>query len=391
MAKILWYGDAVSNTGFARVTHSILEQLEKDHEIVVVGINYDGDPHNYPYKIYPAGTINHPDRFGFGRLADIVNKEDPDFVIALNDIWILNQVWERIHFLKSTKKFKFIAYFPVDSEYYDDSMLNNIKAWDFAITFTINSAQRLISQGINTTAIGVIPHGVDKKRFAPMDKREAREALGMPQDTFIVFNGNRNQPRKRIDLTIKAFAKFAVKHEKSALYLHMSQKDMGWDVIPLFQREMRRYGMDPTNRLMMTSADINYLKAPDDEVLNRIYNAVDVGINTSDGEGWGLVSFEHASCRKPQIVPNHTACKDIWAEKGLLIDVAEWYVDKDLAVERGVVSTQHAAELLTLLAQSQVKYDEVAEQCFAETQQEIYDWSRIADGFRAAMNHVEAK
>lgn len=387
----MWYGDAVSNTGFARVTHSILEHLKKDNEIVVIGINYDGDPHEYPYKIYPAGTINQQDRFGFARLPDIISKENPDYIIALNDIWILNQVWERIHFLKETHKFKFIAYFPVDSEYYDEGMLGNISAWDFAITFTIESAKRLVAQGVNTTAIGVIPHGVDKQRFAPMDKAQARSELGLPQDKFIVFNGNRNQPRKRIDLTVKTFAKFAVKQPNAALYLHMSQKDMGWDVIPLFQREMKRNGLDPTNRLMMTSADINYLKAPDDEVLNKIYNAVDVGINTSDGEGWGLVSFEHASCRKPQIVPNHTACKDIWADKALLIDIAEWYVDKDLAVERGVVSTQHAAELLTLLASSTVKYEEVAQKCYDETQQEIYDWGRVAEGFRVAINHLEAK
>lgn len=391
MAKILWYGDAVSNTGFARVTHSILEHLAKDNEIVVIGINYDGDPHDYPYKIYPAGTINQQDRFGFARLPEIVAKENPDYVIGLNDIWILNQVWERIQFLKATHKFKFIAYFPVDSEYYDESMLGNIPAWDFAITFTIESARRLVAQGVNTTAIGVIPHGVDRQRFSPMDKGEARDALGLPQDKFIVFNGNRNQPRKRIDLTIKAFAQFATKQQNATLYLHMGQKDMGWDIIPLFQREMKRLGMDPTNRLMMTSADINYLKAPEDEVLNKIYNAADIGINTSDGEGWGLVSFEHASCRKPQIVPNHTACKDIWTDKALMIDIAEWYVDKDLSVERGLVSVHHAAELMTLLATSTVRYEEVAERCFNETQQEIYAWDRVAEGFRAAINHLEAK
>jgi len=391
MAKILWYGDAVSNTGFARVTHSILEHLAKDNEIVVIGINYDGDPHDYPYKIYPAGTINQQDRFGFARLPEIVAKENPDYVIGLNDIWILNQVWERIQFLKATHKFKFIAYFPVDSEYYDESMLGNIPAWDFAITFTIESAKRLVAQGVNTTAIGVIPHGVDRQRFSPMDKAEARDALGLPQDKFIVFNGNRNQPRKRIDLTVKAFAQFATKQQNATLYLHMGQKDMGWDIIPLFQREMKRLGMDPTNRLMMTSADINYLKAPEDEVLNKIYNAVDIGINTSDGEGWGLVSFEHASCRKPQIVPNHTVCKDIWTDKALMIDIAEWYVDKDLSVERGLVSVHHAAELMTLLATSKVRYEEVAERCFNETQQEIYAWDRVAEGFRAAINHLEAK
>ena len=54
MAKILWYGDAVSNTGFARVTHSVLDHLKEDHEVVVYGINYQGDPHDYPFKIYPV-------------------------------------------------------------------------------------------------------------------------------------------------------------------------------------------------------------------------------------------------------------------------------------------------------------------------------------------------
>ena len=389
MAKILWYGDAVSNTGFSRVTHSILEHLNKVHEVIVVGINYDGDPHEYPFKIYPAGTINQQDRFGIARLPDIINKEDPDYVIALNDIWILNQVWERIQFLKETKKFKFIAYFPVDSEYYDEGMLGNIAAWDFAITFTVESAQRLIAQGITTAALGVIPHGVDRGRFSPMDKQQARASLGLPQDAFIVFNGNRNQPRKRIDLTIKAFAQFAAKHEKAMLYLHMGQKDMGWDVIALFNREMKRLGLDPTRRLSMTSTDINYLHAPDDSVLNLVYNAVDIGINTSDGEGWGLVSFEHASCCKPQIVPNHTACKDIWKDKALLIDVAEWYVDKDLAVERGVISVPHAAELMMTLAKSPKVYNEVAQNCYAETKKDFYDWATVANGFNSAIKHLE--
>ena len=116
MAKILWYGDAVSNTGFARVTHSVLKHLKENHEIVVYGINYTGDPHDYPFKIYPAAAHNAQDRFGIARIQQIVEKEDPDFFICLNDIWVVNQVWERIHLLKSRLKFKFIAYFPTDSD-----------------------------------------------------------------------------------------------------------------------------------------------------------------------------------------------------------------------------------------------------------------------------------
>jgi hypothetical protein len=61
-------------------------------------------------------------------------------------------VWERIHLLKDSIKFKFIAYFPVDSEYYVSSMLSYISDWDFAITFSIEQAQRLMAQGVDQTA-----------------------------------------------------------------------------------------------------------------------------------------------------------------------------------------------------------------------------------------------
>jgi hypothetical protein len=59
--------------------------LCKDHEVHVVGINYNGDPHDYPYPIFPAANVHVQDRFGIPRLPDIINKIKPDFVIALNE------------------------------------------------------------------------------------------------------------------------------------------------------------------------------------------------------------------------------------------------------------------------------------------------------------------
>jgi|TARA_R100000084_G_C4647799_1_gene147805 hypothetical protein len=384
MAKILWYGDAVSNTGFARVTHSILEHLSKDHEVVVFGINHTGDPHDYPFKIYPAAAANPADRFGLGRIHQIVDKEKPDYFFCLNDIWVVNQVWERIHLLKNHLKFKFIAYFPIDSEWYPLSMLRFIKDWDFAITFTIEQAQRLMAHGVKPKKLGVLPHGLDQGKFFEMDMQEARNKLGLPHDKFIVFNGNRNQPRKLIDQTIKAFAEFAVGKKDVMLYLNMGEKDLGWAVRELFETEMRRRGEDPTQKMCLTP-NINYISAPPDEYLNIVYNAVDVGINTANGEGWGLVPFEHALCRKPQIVPNHTSCQDIWKNKGLLIDVAAWITDKDLGVERGVIDYKHAAKLLNDLYDDKEYRSKIADQCYEVTQNPSYRWDKVAEGFTKAM------
>jgi len=221
-----------------------------------------------------------------------------------------------------------------------------------------------------------------------MDKNEARRQLRIPEDKFIVLNANRNQPRKRIDLTIKAFALFAVDNPDTMLYLHMGTKDLGWDVMALFQQEMRRHGLDDNKRLILTSQNINYTDAPPDELLNVIYNACDVGLNTADGEGWGLVSFEHASCRKPQIVPNHTACRDIWENAGALADIASWIIDKDLGVERGLVDIEHTVQLLEELQNNPAIYDDVADACYKVTQRAEYRWESIAAGFSQAVTDL---
>ena len=388
MSKILWYGDACSNTGFARVTHSVLDILKDEHEIVVLGINYTGDPHNYPYKVYPACPSGSSDRFGIGRVPEIIDREKPDVVICLNDIWIVNQFWERCQFLKDQIGFKFLAYFPVDSESYFPDMLRHIKHWDLAITFTVPSAHRVIHGGAEAPRLAVLPHGVDIGRFYPLDRDEARDKLGLPKDKFIVLNANRNQPRKRIDLTIKAFAEFSLDKPDTMLYLHMGSKDMGWDILSLFKHEMQKLGLEDANRLVMTSSNINYINAPSDELLNTIYNACDVGINTADGEGWGLVSFEHASCRKPQVVPAHTACKDIWENAAELIPISTWVVDKDLGVERGLVNVSAASARLSDLYYDKQTYDEVAEECFKVTQRPEYRWESVAAGFSAAIKDL---
>ena len=388
MAKILWYGDAISHTGFARVTHSVIEHLSKDNEIVLFAMNYNGDPHGLPYKVYPAAAHNPNDRFGIGRIQSVVQHEKPDIVICLNDIWIVNQVWERIHLLKSQHDFKFIAYFPIDSEWYTSPMLRYVKDFDFSVTFTVEQASRLMAHGVKPKKLGVIPHGLDQNKFYQIEQNEARKQLGLPPDKFIVFNGNRNQPRKNIDQTIKAFAEFAGNKDDVLLYLHMGEKDLGWAVKEVFESEMRRRGQDPTAKLCLTP-HMNYMQAPSDERLNLIYNAVDIGINTANGEGWGLVPFEHAMCKKPQIVPNHTSCKDIWKGKGLLIDVAAWITDKDLGVERGIVNYKHAAELIQELYEDKDYRKSVAEQCYEVTQNPSYRWDKIAEGFQKAVEVVK--
>ena len=111
-------------------------------------------------------------------------------------------------------------------------------------------------------------------------------------------------------------------------------------------------------------------------------------LNIADGEGWGLVSFEHGSCRKPQVVPNHTACADIWKGSGLLADIATWVTDKDLGVQRGLVDTNSVADLLTDLYADSDLYEKVADACYEVTQRPEYRWESVAAGFSQAIKEM---
>ena len=179
-----------------------------------------------------------------------------------------------------------------------------------------------------------------------IERDEARKRLGLPLDKFIVFNGNRNQPRKLIDQTIKAFAEFAKDKEDALLYLNMGEKDLGWAITELFETEMRRRGADPTAKLAVTPG-INYMAAPPDEQLNLIYNAVDIGINTANGEGWDL-SHSSMQCAKNLKRTGSYLMSGIWKDKDLY-RYGDLGHRQDLGVERGIINYKHAAELIQKL------------------------------------------
>ena len=251
--------------------------------------------------------------------------------------------------------------------------------WDGVISYTQFGAYEFIQGGI-TKPIAVVPHGVTPGQFFPMDKAEARKKLNIKEDIFIVFNGNRNQFRKRIDITIAAFAKFARDKPNTQLYLHMGKKDQGWDIMHLFNREMKRNKLDPNNRIILT-ADVDGPPSVELEMLNTIYNAADVGVNTCKGEGWGLVSFEQAACKVAQVVPGHTSCKEIFEGYGQLIRCDHIDTDTNFGREMPCPSTDHLAEILDDLYKNPKKLEATAELCYERALEKQFTWEVIGAQF----------
>jgi len=379
--KLLWCGDIVARTGFARVTENILPTLAKKFNIVVLGNNWWGDPTplQKKYKMYPSSNRFQTAPFGEQRIREIVQIEKPDLVFTINDMWIINEQYKQIKDLHKEKKFKFVGYSPMDSYGWTGCLADTANEWDAIVSYTQFGAYEFIQGGI-TKPIAVIPHGVTPGQFYPKDKKECRKELGIKEDIFIVFNGNRNQFRKRIDITIAAFAKFAKDKPDTQLYLHMGKKDQGWDIMNLFDREMKRNKLDPNNRIILT-ADVEGPPSVDVEMLNTIYNAADVGVNTCKGEGWGLVSFEHAACKVAQVVPGHTSCKEIFEGYGQLIRCDHIDTDTNFGREMPCPSTDHLVEILNELYKDKKKLEATAELCYTRALDEQFSWTTIAMQF----------
>jgi D-inositol-3-phosphate glycosyltransferase len=391
-------GDGVAPTGFARVLHSLLDRLKDRWEFHHLALNYISGPHPLDWEVYAAGE--HGDYFGVNRIQEMVKKVQPQLVFLLNDPWILVRYMDPLEEFR--KSLKVVAYTPVDACCVELPFVGALHRLDSLVFYTefgrreieASFAEIRRSQPeLPFPRVDVIPHGVDTGVFHPWPSENgvsgrvrARQGL-LPgpdhfADDFIVLNANRNQPRKRIDLTIMGFAQFARdKPPGVRLYLHMGVEDVGWNVVVL----ARRYGIE--DRLILTSDAAN-LPAVDDPMLNRIYNACDVGINTSIGEGWGLINVEHAAAGAAQIVPRHSACEEIWQGSALLMEPAFSIVTERILTECRIVSPAEVAQALESLYRDSHHLAAMSAAALGVATRPEYQWSYLAEQWDALWRDI---
>jgi len=376
VATILYAGDVGVQTGFGRVAEYLIPALAKEHDVHALSVNWHGDPNEMQQfcKMYPAMAYGS-DPFGSHRMAELVQTIKPDIIFFVNDIWVVINCYEPIKQLKEAIGFKTIVYTPIDSYGLFPEILEPVNLWDQLITYTEFGKQE-IEKICYDKPIEVVGHGTDFSHFFPIDQKECRKELGIPEDVFIVFNGNRNQPRKRIDLTIKGFVKFAKDKPDARLWLNMGKKDMGWDVVPLMKRVARDEGYDATGKLILTSPHFSTQNCLPIEQLNKVYNACDVGINTCLGEGWGLVNTEHAATGTAQVVPDHTSLKEIF-NNVRRIKIESWETDRNYGLERGQPSPDDLAAILDYYYNNRAELQMAGEWCYQRIHEKPFTWPFI--------------
>jgi glycosyltransferase involved in cell wall biosynthesis len=385
--RVLAVGHGAAATGFSRVLDTLIQHLSHKYEFHHFATNHRSERVEGDWPIY--GNADRLDANGVERLCELIRRIEPQIVLILNDLWFCCL---HAHRLKSEpNRPTIIAYCPVDGILTRPDLYSALGIFDQIVAYTQfgkNQLGRIAHQGkplsshCLTESIEVIAHGVDCGVFFPLqpddllDRSEAKRQLfgdGAEEAGFVVFNAAKHDARKRLDLTIEGFARFARgKPRDVKLYLHTGATFDGPDI-----REFaRRAGI--TDRLISTEGWLEDHPAVDDGQLNLMYNATDVGINTSSGEGWGLVSFEHAATGAPQIVPAHSACEELWSDVETTLPIRVEAEHVGLAMLRKFVDPDDIASVLERLYDDTSFRREQAHKAYETARRDSYRWDHIA-------------
>lgn len=315
--KVLWYSDSpVINSGFGIVAREILKSLYStgEYEFEIVGINHYQsyyDQSVYPYKIH----MNfQQDMYALQSMSALIKQGNYDILFMLTDVDIAAQLVPLIDEIKKVKEFKVIHYFPIDAEKIPSYFFEYLNHIDYPVTYT-EFGERVVLKHLPALKdkLTHITHGTDTKNFFPISeskrKKFKKERLGMNEDMFLVLNVNRNQWRKDFRVSIQAFRKFNYLHPKSQLYLHTAINDIGGNVA------VQADSIGLKKDLLITPTNYSVQNSVPIEMMNLIYNAADVVISSTVGEGWGLSVTEAFATRRPVVVPKNTSLVEMVGEK----------------------------------------------------------------------------
>jgi D-inositol-3-phosphate glycosyltransferase len=374
--RVLWIGDAVVPTGFGTVTHSMLQHLCQDWDVVVSGVNYDGSPHSHPYTILPA--CQGGDMWGIDHFRELCARHKPDAVIINND-W-----WNVAAFLREAPaSVPVIAYMPVDGANLNPAVIPQLNQLAAAVWYTHFGHREAVNAGFRGPR-HIIPHGLDTRQFRPVDRSVARRLLELPvpENAFIVGNVNRNQPRKRLDLTLQYFAQWVQQHQVPDAYLllHCAKQDVGWDL----ESVARYYGIG--NRLLFTGGG-HIRDSVDSSMLPLIYSALDVQVSTTLGEGWGLTTMEGMACGVPQIVPAWAALGE-WATPALKVPCPITLVHPEINTVGAVADKDAFVSALQELYTDAGRRRQIARQSVRFARQNRFHWDVIAHQMENVLEQV---
>lgn len=394
---LLAVGTFINGYSFTRVLEALLQQLAAYYTIHWLGLGYRGEKKEMSWgTLYPS-NLKGGDVFGAYEAASMAKELQAGNILLLTDIYLLRHYVRAWTPLKQ-EGIRLVAYTPLEGPLTNVQLVNDITFLDELVLYhtgAVTDMKKAIhewrQQDVNTNIllpeISYRYHGTDTIKFRPSassaeQQQLKQELFAVPDAANAVFvlNVNRFRDRKDLGSTITGFAR-AFPNFTKPVYLCLHTPGLDEYRQAALQTLIQQSGC--ADSILLNPLGNNYIP---DEQLAKLYQACDIGVNTSLGEGWGMISFEHAACGAAQVVPDNSACKELWTAKGIVIPCPHTvHLDGSPFLLHGV-DTDVLAEKLVQLVNDEAYLQTASEQCFQYVQQEVFDWKKIGDSWQTLLN-----
>ncbi len=352
-------------TGFGRVAHNLITRWHASgffETIAVHAIGHNGFPVvNFPSEIhlYPAQVIKYPLWHDVGNLNRFLQMIESGFthVWMMQDLFALEPMAAAFRDICKDAEVKSFLYFPVDSEL-EPSWTRMLAPVDVAVAYTeygrreawVALKKSLCDPALDrrrerrASQILVLPHGSDTAVYFPCKlmenptasraeiKAALREILfkstaagGRPlvgAEDFLITCVAQNQKRKALPHVLAIFARILdlAPELNPKLWMHMHSQNVGQEID--LKSVASQLGLVVNENVFFADNGFQNGHAKiEQSTLNTIYNASDLMLTASYGEGWGLPITE-AMCAGIAVAgPRHTAVEEILDDgRGILFD-----------------------------------------------------------------------
>lgn len=382
--KILWQSNSRRTpTGYGNQTDLFVRALAKAGHEMTIFATYGAEGNPFRDE---EGIITLPrllDAWGNDIIEAHMADLDADLLITLIDPWVLDpSVYGGL---------PWAAWAPVDSA---PLLPANKRAlqyakWIFAMSHF--GEEQLVNAGYGGKTF-YVPHGVDTDLFTPVNREEARAKvagmLGVDlAGKFLVTmnSANKGSPsRKGFSEALRAFKAFSDGHPDAVLYLHTEKNGIFGEHLPTIVEGVE---LDPSK--VIYAPHYRYVTGKLPAVfLNDMYNAADVFLQPSHGEGFGIPIVEAQAAGCPVIVTNFSAMPELCFEG--------WTVNGDLWMH-APGAYQMLPDIRMLINALESAYSLLHDEGFAKPIRSsarggalAYDYRRVArDCFLPALEEIQ--
>lgn len=377
--KIGWHSNAPwAPSGYGNQSGLFTSLMDKDPDFEVTFSAFWGmrgaQTQIGGMKVLPGSR--HP--YGADVMAARWDVIKADAFVVLADIWVFDR-----SILKSRP---FTCWVPVDHHPIPPMVADKLSSPESIWAMSKHGFQQMKNVGINPY---YVPHGVNTDVYKPIDRTEARQRFKLDDDTFFIVTVAANTDggdRKNLRGMLIAFSRFVSEHPNALFYMHTNPQasDEGIDLKQMVETlQIEDKVIFPDQYAMLSGLY-------PENVMNKLYNAADVFLLPSAGEGFGIPVLEAQASGCPVIVNDFTAQSELCgAGYKIRIDVD----DLDYTLQQSFRARVRVSKIIDALKLSIEWKDDEALRKQAREFAVTYDYRKVYSDFMkpAIIDQIEKR